>query len=268
MTDEHSGPSRTQPALRTLQLDQRELLEGGDRVRHGLRDGFPTFRDALSWYQRAAVRTFGLLSDDVEPIDLVRDRTLTGALVVGPERTALVDDPLRPELAKRYRTVLERAYIRPACNRAYNRLRRGAGEYLEDSEVSPSKVNPASQRHVAMRPSLERKDAEQADALEALWGGFETERSLHDWLHDLDEPSNGALPEHFDARIGKDATARAHLIASERASAGVSEAAARRYREHFAATVVLPAFNRGIRRLDSAGELVEQQSSGLSAPQG
>lgn len=267
MTDK-TETSRTQPALRTLQLDQRQLLEGGDRVEHGIRDGFPTFRSAISWYQRAIVRTFGFLADEIEPVDLVRDRTLTGALVVGPERDELVDDPLRPALARRYRRVLERAYIKPACNRAYNRLRRGAGEYLEDSNVSPEKVDPGRQHHVAMRPSLERKDVEQSEALRKLWGGFETESALLDWLHDLDEPANGAIAANFSARVGKDATARAHLIASEQSDAGVTDAQASRWREHFATTVVLPAFNRGIRRLDSAGELVEQQSTGLSAPQG
>lgn len=266
MTDDESVTSRTQPALRTLQLDQRELLEGGETVSHGLRDGFPTRRAALEWYQRATTRTLGYLAAEVEPIDLVRDRTLVGSLVVGPERTELVDDPPRPAVAKRYRRVLERAYVRPACNRSYDRLRRGAGEYLEDSDVSPAKVDPSQQGHVAMRPTIARKDIEQAAALRELWGGFETEDELLDWLHDLDEPANGQVPSDLAARLGKDATARAHLIASEQAD--VRDAQARRYREHIAAAVVLPAFCRGVDRLESAGELVEQQSSGLTAPQG
>jgi len=266
MTDADGTP-RTQPALRTLQVDQRELLDGGDRVEHGLRAGFPRLRDAVAWYQRAQTRTFGFLAEEFAPTDLVRDRTLGAALVTGSDREDLADDPLSLDMAREYRRRLERVVVRPACNRAYNRLRRRAGEYLQDSEVAPEKVTPERQSHVAMRPSLERKDREQSAALAELWGGFDDEDALLDWLHDLDEPSNGALDGRLAARLGRDETARKHLLADEQAAAGVADTVARRWREHFAALVLLPAFNRGIRRIDS-GELVEQQSSGLSTPQG
>lgn len=69
------------------------------------------------------------------------------------------------------------------------------------------------------------------------------------------------------ARLARDETAREHLLADEQAAADVADAVAARWREHFAALVLLPAFNRGIRRIDS-GELVEQESAGLSTPQG
>lgn len=257
MTEQDTGPSRTQPALRTLQLDQRELLDGGDSVPHGLRDGFPTRRDALEWYQRAITRTLGEIAEEFRPLSLVRDRTLVGALVVGDERDDLVTDPVSLDVARRYRRVLERSYVRPACNRSYNRLRKRAGEYIEDSDDSPSEIDPESQRHVAMRPTIARKDIEQADALRTLWDGFESERELLDWTHDLDEPSNGAIEADLAARIGRDATARAYFIESERASADVPEEQARRYREHFAATKLLPAFVAGIQRLEGGEKISE-----------
>ena len=265
MTTDENGPPRTQPALRTLQVNQRELLVGGDRVDHGLRDGFPTLRSAIEWRQRAIARTMGNLSEKFPTADLLRDRTLATALVVGPERERLADDPLDPRVARGYRRLLERRRVRPACNSAYNRLRRQAGEYLQDSDVAPEKVDPRQQDHVAMRPTLERKDREQAAALDRLWGGFDGEDELLDWIHDLDEPSNGAIPSGLAAQLCRDETARRYLLGDDLEGADIERA--RRWREHFAAVVILPAFVRGIRRLEG-GELVEQQSSGLNAPHG
>ncbi|ELY47741.1 hypothetical protein [Natronolimnohabitans innermongolicus] len=267
MTDDRDdGPARTQPALRALQVDQRQLLEGGGPVDHGLRDGFPTVESALCWYQRATVRTLGLVADRWKPADLFRDRTLAGSLVVGADRDRFGDPPSM-DAARDYRRRLERMVVRPACNRAYNHLRKNAGEYLEDSDVAPSKVNPERQDHVAMRPSLERKDREQAAALREGLAGFENERALMDWLHDLDEPTNGAEPEGLASRLGRDRVARACLLEDDPQSPEVDADAAANWRERFAAFVVLPAFVTGIHHLDG-GELVQQSSSELTIPTG
>ncbi len=268
--DGGDGPARTQPALRALQIDQRQLLEGGGPVEFGLRDGFPTARDAIAWYQRAIPRTLGTLAEAWHPRDLFRDRTLAASLVVGDDRERFASDgsPLPSmDAARSYRRRLERLVIRPACNRAYNALRGGAGEYLQDSEVSPEKVDPAAQDHVAMRPTLERKDREQAAVLSELWGGFQTERELLDWLHDLDEPTNGSVDQTLAGQLGRDRVARACLLADDPASPSVDPDAAVAWRERFAAFVLLPSFVNGIRRIDG-GELVQQSSTELTIPTG
>lgn len=267
MTDvENAGTPRTQPALRALQHDQRALLDGGRRVEHGLRDGFPTLRAALEWYQRTIPRTLGEISEPFPPGDLVRDRTLASSLVVGRERETLAESPPSLTAAADYRDRLERLMVIPAAARSYNRLRLSAGEYLQDSEISPERVDAAEQDHVAMRPSISRKDVEQAAALRELWGGFETDRELNDWTHDLLEPSNGSISKTLAAEIGRDSTARAMLVRDERPET-ITELSARRWRERFAALIVLPAFVRGIRRMD-CGELVQEGGEGLTAPMG
>lgn len=262
------GAVRTQPALRTLQINQRRLLTGGSPVEHGLRDGFPTRRAAVEWYQRAVVRTFGFIATDWGPKDLIRDKTLVCALVTGGERDRIASgDPPSAAVAEHYRTTLERNIVLPACNQAFNALRRNAGEYLQDGDVAPGKVDPQSQDHVAMRPTVQRKDVEQARALNQLWGGFADETALRDWIHDLDEPTNGAIDRTLAARICRDQTAREHLVRDEQIDAGIDERQARAFRERVAIDTLLPAFVTGIRRIDG-GELVQQQSTGLSAPHG
>lgn len=240
----------TQPALATLQFDQRELIESGGTVEHGLRDGFPTFREAIKWRQRATIRTLGLLSDYVPALDLVRDRTLSSALVVGEERETLVDEPMPADHAREYRRRLERLFLLPACNRAYNGLRKRAGEYIDDNERS--EINPHEQRHVAMRPSFDRKDREQAAALSELWGGFESRDDLMDWAHRLNEPTNGAISSTLPAEIGRDQNAIELMLADE------SDRAARRFRERFAVIVLLPAFVVGIRRMEGGEKISEE----------
>lgn len=240
----------TQPALATLQFDQRELIESGGTVEHGLREGFPTFREAIKWRQRATIRTLGLLHE-LPPIDLVRDRTLASALVVGKERETLSKDPMPLADAREYRRRLERLFVLPACNRAYDTLRKRAGEYIDDDEHS--QIDPREQAHVAMRPSIGRKDREQAHTLAELWGGFESRESLMDWLHRLNEPTNGAISSTLPAEIGRDRNALEHMLAD------AGNHTARRFRERFATIVLLPAFVAGIRRMEG-GEKVSEET--------
>lgn len=244
------GEGHTQPALATMQFNQRDLIDGGGTVEHGLRDGFPTLREAIKWRQRATIRTLGLLSSEFAPVDLARDRTLSAALVVGDERETLAEDPMGLEYAAEYRRRLEREFVLPACNRAYNSLRKRAGEYIDDDEHS--QIDPREQAHVAMRPSVDRKDREQAHALRELWGGFSDRDELMDWVHRLNEPTNGAISSTLPAEIGRDPVAIEHMLADE------SDRAARRYRERFAAVVLLPAFVAGIRRMDGGEKISEE----------
>jgi hypothetical protein len=270
MSSDDSPPERndvgpTRPALQTLQVDQTALLNG-DEVIQGLRDGFDSRRKVIEWYQAALVRTFGFLAEEWAPIQLLRDRTLIGALVVGPERETLVEEPLEPTDARAYRARLERNLVLPACNRAFNQLRKVAGEYVEDEDGSPgADVDPNEQQHVAMRPGFAEKDREQAATLAQLWGGFRDEQTLRDWVHRLDLPTNGAIDGELARKIGTDDVALEYLI--DEAVEAPGPTAARRYRERFAIVKLLPAFETGIRRME-AGELASKSKSKLTAGRG
>jgi hypothetical protein len=256
------------PALPTLQHDQRALLDPrpSDDVDHGLRDGFPNRRTAIEWYQRATVRTFGNITDKWDPIDLLRDRTLLTALITGTERAQYADDPLSLSEARQYRRRLERVVLLPAFNEAYNVLRKSAGEYPDD--VRQENHDPEGQEFVAMRPSFQVADRQQAAALGRLWGGFDTLDELQSWLHDLAEPANGAIEDSLPARVGRDAVALAHFLGRVDAStAAEATEQERKYRERFAVVKLLPAFAEGITRLE-AGELATHTNDGLQPGQG
>lgn len=260
--------TQTRPALPTLQHDQRALLEpvADGALDHGLRDGFPNRRTAIEWYQAAIVRTIGHITDHWPPVALLRDQTLMTALVVGPEREAWADDPLSLETARAYRQRLERVLVLPAFNRAFNALRRAAGEYAEDATYEDT--DPEDQRYIAMRPAFQVADSQQRAALQRLWGGFDSVSALQSWLHDLDEPTHGAIDESLAARVGRDTVAQKHFLGEiDAESPAVADRKARQYRERFAAGKLLPAFASALERLEG-GELATHTSTGLTPGQG
>jgi hypothetical protein len=261
-----SGPQRrpTRPALKTLQHDQRALLDRdvdleGPRVVQvpSLRDGMPSRKDVIHWYQAATVRTFGHLSTGWPALDLARDWTLLTALITSANRELWTPDgnePMTLQEATEYRRMLEHDLVLPACNRAYNQLRKLAGEYIDDEEqeVDTSDLDPQAQEHVAMRPEFQQTDREQRDALERLWSGFKSRDALQEWLHWLDQPTNGAVDPELPDDVLMDDTALHHLLHE-----GADAVSAQRYRERLAVTVLLPAFNTGLRRMQ-AGELAKR----------
>jgi hypothetical protein len=237
----------TRPALQTLQADQRALLTGGEHI-HGLRDGFPSRQAAIEWYQAALVRTFGYLSEDWSATDLVKDATLVESL-------------LDRQGGREYRRRLEASIVLPACNQAYNELRNVAGEYVGESGLDLSKVDPDEQKHVAMRPGFQERDEQQRRALEQLWSPFDRRDDLLDWLHWLDEPSYGEIDPTFSQQMLTDESALAHMLGRS------DPERAQRFRERMGATVLLPAFADGLQEMDS-GELMIQTQTEMAVPQG
>jgi hypothetical protein len=184
----------------------------------------------------------------------LRDRTFADALV----RRRGGDHRLSATEAASYRLRFEREVLLPACNAAYNELRGGAGEYV-DREDEP--VDPDAQKHVAMRPGFQEADDRQHAALTELWDGFESVATLQSWLHGLDAAANGAIERDLAAQVGRDAVLKGALV-------GGGDLAARRHRERFALLVLLPAFARGVRRME-AGELaMSTPSDGLEVVPG
>jgi|GEM_PF-631213 len=265
MTSDVASP---RPALTVLQAQQKELIDHEHRPMTGLdgslRRGFDSRASLLVWYQAAVVRTFGALAETIPPHNFANDRTLLQAAIVDDDRRAqfATDDPMSLTGAARYRRSIEQYALLPATNEAYNQLRKMAGEYVgKDTEDIPEELSHDKQE-IAMRPAFSRKDLEQREALERLWAGFATEDDIRDWLHDLDQPTNGALEADFARRIMTDRVAVRHLVRGQ-----VREQQARIWREWLAITHLLPAFVTGVRRMD-AGELAKRTREGLEVAQG
>lgn len=234
------------PSLSVLQDDQRALIRPVDTDRYTdeyhLRIGFPHRRAAIEWYQRAIVRTFGHIADDVG---------IDTQLTYGPLLDWLIPgragETGTPRLG---REQFEAEVLLPACNRAYNELRKVAGEYIDDDDGRAwTDLDPEGQQHVAMRPGFQRLDAMQAKALGELWGGFPNREALFNWLHGLDEPTNGAVREDIAALVNRSQLATELLLENYR-----PERKARFFREEFAIRLLLPAFAGGVDRMHP-GEL-------------
>lgn len=245
---------RVKPALLALLTDQAALLDASysKTVEYDLRSGFPDRRSLIGWYQRAIVRTLGNIEDEWSPIDCVDDPTMLAALVNEPPRG--VPD-MAPETAEAYRRQVEAQIVQPACNRAYKGLRTKAVEYVKTPDSDEQGVNadldPGEQANIAMRPGFQSLDTQQQRALSRLWGGFEDEDAILDWLHALNSPANGAVPDELSDEVLTDSLAVSRLT-------GDSEEAAT-YRETFAATVILPAFVEGVRSMETT-ELAKTQN--------
>ena len=261
----------TRPALPTLQADQRSLISPrpGDEIERGLRDGFRDRREIVDWYQSAVVRTLGHITEQWQPDDLLRDRTLLTALITSQRRRQFHDNPMSLDHAAAYRRRLERVIVVPAFTAAFNDLRGAAGEYPEDVQAGgddddTNYRDPEGQEFVGMRPGFSVADDQQQAALNRLWGGFDSLDELLSWVHDLNEPTNGAIDESLASRIGRDRVAVEHMLG--RVDAETPEQArrrARKYRERFAIVKLLPAFAEGVNRLE-AGELATRTTDGLT----
>ena len=256
------------PALAVLQGQQKELIDHREREMTGLgcslRPGFASRTEVLGWYQSALVRTFGALAETVPPHNFETDRVLLQACIVDPSRRRrwARDEPMDRADAASYRRWLEQYALLPATHKAFNTLRTMAGEYVgKDTKDLPDELAHEKQE-IAMRPAFSRKDLEQGEALERLWDGFATADDVRDWLHDLDQPTNGALDADFARRIMADRVAVRHLLRGR-----VREEQARVWREWLAITHLLPAFVTGVRRMD-AGELAKRTREGLEVAQG
>lgn len=249
---EADTPPVVRPALRTLLYDQAALFnpEPYDRdIEYGLRGGFPELRNAVEWYQRATVRTFGNLADEWPPEDLILDHTLLGALV---ENAPIDVEPLPDERARYLRELYEATIVHPACVDAYQELRTSAGEYVgtDGPNVDPYDVRPQDQANVAMRPGYQVLDQQQLRTLTTLWGGFDSRTHLLDWIHSLNAPTAGEIDPELAQDTLVDGVAMDHLLHEP------DTESARSYRIGLAVSELLPAFVKGVRSL-SAGEAIE-----------
>lgn len=230
-TDEGSRPRSTFIALDALQVGHRQLLFDGDADRspplQAFSDGFGSRRRLINWWQAAAVRTLGYVSDDLPAQTLVRDEHFIR------EMTAPDGDP-------GYRRRATGALLE-ACSKAYRHLRHDANEYA-DTGPGESPVDPEEARHPALRPSLSRLDAMQAQALADVWGGLADWQALSEWLHDLSGPTYGTLDESFAQDVLADDRLVAVLVDDDVSHARIE-------RERFVILALLPAFSDAAHQL-------------------
>lgn len=238
---------RVKPALVTLLVDQAKLLnsEYAD-VDHDIRSGFPDRRAIIEWYQRAIVRSLGHIGDEWPPEACVGDEVMVSALLADSDDIEIVEAGGRigRMSAKQYRLLLEATVVQPAFNRAYRTMRDSATEYVKsdefDGDWTHGELDPSSQANVAMRPGFQVLDDRQARSISELWGGFEDVDALSEWIHALSAPANGCVPDRFHETVVVDEVQLEHLVYNP------DTPEARRARESFAATSILPMFVDGM----------------------
>jgi hypothetical protein len=248
------------PALVRLKLDLEQLETE-------LYDGFGRRRDVLEWMQRLCVRTLGRTRQEFirglarqfrGKVDDRRDRALLSALLVPAARDRDLDADVVDELRER----LAATVLAPAYHRALRHLRKDAGEYIDSTSGETSGHDPQVQRYVAMRPAVDELEENQSSVLEAVLEGFGEPRDILEWGRDVELATHGEISDQFIRRCYSEASTRRMLL-GESASAGPGrrdhlESA----RELFAATYLIPAFNRGVRDLvGRAGEQPDDQSN-------
>lgn len=249
---------RVKPALQTLLVNQAALMDvdhsESAAVDHSIRSGFPDLRRLIEWYQRAAVRTVGEIAEDWEPFDCIGDSTLRSCMID-------TDDDAKK---RRYRLIVESTVVKPACNRGYRRLRSSAVEYVkaadQESRVTEHNLDPYSQASVAMRPGFQTLDDQQRRALDSLWGGFDDEYALADWLHSLNSPSNGEIADDIEPMTITDENALKHLVYESETSKATA------FQAMFAASLVLPAFVDAVRSIETQ-ELAKETKTGAGTMQ-
>jgi len=115
-----------------------------------------------------------------------------------------------------------------------------------------------------MRPALTELDNRQDWAIRKLLRGLPSEDALLAWLQAVTEASAAEVPDELGQRLNRERRARQYLL--DDVDAGDLETALW-FRESFAAKYVLPAFARAAAEVGKrAGELAEQESSGLNVP--
>ncbi|WP_276258130.1 hypothetical protein [Haloglomus litoreum] len=218
------------PALRKLAADQRTLVED-------LHAGFETREDVLLWLQRVAVRSLGYIPDEWFQAVALRPDVLDD--LVGDSD---IEQFRRGQLGD---VVLHRAF-----RTAFHRVRERVHEYTdsEKGEQREGTPDPERQKFIAMRPELSATDRAQHEALVDLFEGFSDREAIRLWVHDLRPATEGNLPASFLEYCCYTPMGYDPLVAPP------DDGPARTARENLAATVLLPAMNRGIRTLQSGAE--------------
>lgn len=225
----------SKPALDKLDSDQ-------DALRVELLDGFSGYREAVEWYQRASVRTFGQLSERFE-----------AEALINPTRMRMLCES--SEIAAQRRREIYKRELAPACQNGFVELREQATERLPDKTqeegLDYESISVEEQGNPHMRPAFRILEQRQQRALSELWGGFVDPRALSEWIHSLNSASFGELDEDASARFSS-GVSREMLLDQQSTDA-------RKFRVMFAVGELLEPFSRASNRLN-AGEDADKET--------
>lgn len=245
-TESEAIASTSRPALTKLEADHDDLVTR-------LRDGFESSEDLLFWLQEVSVATLGCFPDD-DLTDLFLEANAKACLIVGPDRHhTSFDEPPDHDHAKAYRLRVEEKLLFPEFRQSYRKLRKSANEYVrpEDRPVAQS-TDP-----VALRPALEELHERQRETIEDALMGFDSEEALLNWARGLIGASYGQIDRDIITGLrASDAVARDNLRTDTDLRYSLdTERESRYFRKKLIASILLPAFNAGVRKLvDRAGE--------------
>lgn len=246
MSETEDEPTESaRPALVKLTNDINEQRER-------FLSGLSSRREIVEFGQALTIRTLGEVPDRFYA-ELARELRFPLDEEQSVFIAALLDDESRareldPEKAAELRQEIWMLMIYPASHRALRKLRKSAGEYLDNPEGGPGNHAAALQRHIAMRPALDELDRKQRSVLESVLDGFDDRDEIVEWSSEMELATHGEIPDHFVVRCYKEHPTSLFLTADNDIG--------KRWRELFAATYLLPYFNRGVRDLSGrAGEI-------------
>lgn len=250
MSAEADEPTQSaRPALVKLTNDVNEL--------HGrLMAGLDSRRDIVEFSQQLTIRTLGEIPDSFYE-ELARELRFPVGSDQSPFIASLLhgsarDRDMREDAVDDLRREVWMQVVYPAFHRAMRKLRKDAGEYIDDPQGGPGNHAASLQRYIAMRPALDELNHKQEEVLQACLDGFEDRDAIVEWTSDLELATHGEIHEDFAPRCYKESSATLILTAPDNAVAA-------RGRELFAATYLLPYFNKGVR--DLAGRAGEQPAT-------
>jgi hypothetical protein len=182
------------PALDTLAQHKESLHDD-------LRAGFTDIRDVLLWQHAVSTATLGHVDSEWLPTVVTNRWQLATMLADADRREAITPNPPSPETAQSERLRVFQYHLLPAFNDAQSILRNRAGDYSDQGPVE----DVDRQQFVAMRPRLHQRAVDQHAVLKWAVGLDDRPLTTHEdlllWVSDLQDATDGFLPEGFADRV-------------------------------------------------------------------
>lgn len=248
--DDRSGDPELQvtPALDKLNDEQRAWLD------RWIVEGYPNRRELILSLHQMQFWSLGRVPDGWFVNVCSKDVPLS-VVITSDNRCRWREEPIDQHTAEKERRQLAAKYIRPAFRAAYRTLRKDVQQYTNEAERVDESTDTA---FFAMRPALDDLYRKQSDLLLSLLDGFDDMTAVDDWLSRLDKGTLGELHKvepDFDWKIHDRPIAQRVLLEDSEPY--------QRERELWAATYLLPAYNRAVERwADEADEHREDADRG------
>jgi hypothetical protein len=243
--------TRWLPSLDKLTDDQATWL------REWVQEGYDSRRELILESHQMQFWTLGRVPHQWYA-DVCSSNVPISILVTSDRRYNYRDRPVDLDQARKERRLLAAKYVRPALRAAYREMRENAKQYTNEDERMDSLDG---QSFFAMRPVLDWLYRQQADRLLRFLNGFDDMDDVDVWLDELNhahlgELSNVGGAEDFDLKVVSGGSPVEDVLMR-------TERKYERERELWAATYLLPAFNRAVTKaLRIADEHKEDEVGG------